>query len=160
MEILLALVLAPPLNFLWEILWVKIQFKQTLIYISLSISNLFNYFIDSCSSISTVNVYGPQFSGAVRWLGHVSICGFLKCTDALEGIHSCNLNMYLLFSTAQFTLSVFHWIFFFWIYITLEFKFIAFGCSYHQVKIPIDFWCRQDLNSSLLLDDKRLYQLS
>ena len=30
------------------------------------------------------------------------------------------------------------------------------GCSYHQAKTPIGFWCRRDLNPSILLDDKRL----
>jgi hypothetical protein len=34
------------------------------------------------------------------------------------------------------------------------------GCSYHQAKTPIGFWCRRDLNSGPLLDNKRLYQLS
>jgi hypothetical protein len=34
------------------------------------------------------------------------------------------------------------------------------GCSYHQVKTPIGFWCRRDLNPGPLLNDKRLYQLN
>ena len=45
----------------------------------------------------------------------------------------------------------------------IEFKSMASahnGCSYHQAKTPIDFWCRQDLNPGPLLDNKRLYQLS
>ena len=33
-------------------------------------------------------------------------------------------------------------------------------CSFYQVKILIGFWCRRDLNSCPLLDDKRFYQLS
>jgi hypothetical protein len=47
--------------------------------------------------------------------------------------------------------------------IMIEFKSMASthnGCSYHQAKTPIDFWCRRDLNPGPLLDDKRLYQLS
>ena len=45
----------------------------------------------------------------------------------------------------------------------IEFKPMASvhdGYSYHQAKTPIDFWCRRDLNSGPLLDDKKLYQLS
>jgi hypothetical protein len=47
--------------------------------------------------------------------------------------------------------------------VMIEFKPMASahdGCSYHQAKTPIDFWCRRDLNPGLLLDNKRLYQLS
>ena len=32
--------------------------------------------------------------------------------------------------------------------------------SYHQVKTSINFLCRHDLNPSLLLDDKKFYQLN
>ena len=45
----------------------------------------------------------------------------------------------------------------------IEFKPMASaydGCSYHQAKTPIDFWYRRDLNPGLLLDNKKLYQLS
>ena len=34
------------------------------------------------------------------------------------------------------------------------------GCSYHQAKTSIGFWCRRDLNPGPLFDNKRLYQLS
>jgi hypothetical protein len=49
--------------------------------------------------------------------------------------------------------------FFFFLIVMIEFKPMASaynGCSYHQVKTPIDFWCRRDLNPGPLLDDKRL----
>ena len=45
----------------------------------------------------------------------------------------------------------------------IEFKFMASAhdsCSYYQVKTPIDFLCKWDLNLGPLFDDKRLYQLS
>jgi hypothetical protein len=58
-----------------------------------------------------------------------------------------------------------HYIFFFFFFfiVTIAFKPMTSahdGCSYHQVKTPIGFWCRRDLNPGPLLDDKRLYQLS
>ena len=52
---------------------------------------------------------------------------------------------------------------FFFFLVTIAFKPMASaydGCSSHQAKTPIDFWCRQDLNLGSLLDDKKLYQLS
>ena len=30
-------------------------------------------------------------------------------------------------------------------------------CSYHQIKTPIRFWCRLDMNPGPILDNKRLY---
>ena len=47
--------------------------------------------------------------------------------------------------------------------VTIAFKPMASahdGYSYHQAKTLIGFWYRWDLNPDLLLDDKRLYQLS
>ena len=46
--------------------------------------------------------------------------------------------------------------------VTIEFESITFvndGYSYHQTKTPIDYWYGRDLNTGLLLDGKRLYQL-
>ena len=59
--------------------------------------------------------------------------------------------------------SIIFFFFFFFFLVTIAFKPKASardGCSYHQAKTPIDFWCKRDLNSGPLLDDKRLYQLS
>ena len=47
--------------------------------------------------------------------------------------------------------------------ITIAFKLMASAhddCSYRQTKTSIDFLCKRDFNSSSLLNDKRLYQLS
>ena len=47
--------------------------------------------------------------------------------------------------------------------VAITFKSMTFvhdGCSYHQAKALIGFWCRRDLNPNPLLDDKKLYQLS
>jgi hypothetical protein len=52
---------------------------------------------------------------------------------------------------------------FFFFIVTIAFKSMASaydGCSYHQVKTPIDFLYRQNLNPGPLLDGKKLYQLS
>ena len=52
---------------------------------------------------------------------------------------------------------------FFFFLVTIAFKPMTFahnGCSYHQTKTPIGFWCRRNLNPSHLLDDKRFYQHS